>query len=189
MLRYLAASCHLKFGTKNKNDVDIILQNPMNIKKSIISQLLRKDYFYSFYTNSNAAVGGALHIPAGIRRCAELLLLDTECVRARPRPHLVERGQTCGCHSPDWHTLWLKTQPALTAGRWTGQKKNTRKRNNANIQSHRNFSSKYSGYCCLNAFPTFGLLEPKNPENEFVCPISIRGAVWKISSFPGQARA
>lgn len=66
-----------------------------------MSRLLKKDYFYSLNANSNAKVGGALHIPAGIRRCAELHLLDTECVRAKPRPHLVERGQTCGCRSPD----------------------------------------------------------------------------------------
>lgn len=67
----------------------------------ITSQLLKKDYFYTLYANSNATVGGALHIPVGIHRCAELHLLDMECVRAKPLPHLVERGQTCGCRSPD----------------------------------------------------------------------------------------
>ncbi len=46
-----------------------------------------------------------------------------ECAPAKPRPHLVGRGQTGERRSPDWHTLWPMRQLALTAERWTGQTK------------------------------------------------------------------
>lgn len=68
-------------------------------------------------------VGGASDIPEVGYKSAKLHLLDMECVQAKLRLRLVERGQICGRRNPGWHTPWPMREPDLMAGKWT--KKNT----------------------------------------------------------------
>lgn len=46
-------------------------------------------------------VGGASDIPEAGCKSATLHPLDMECVQAKLRPRLAERGQTCGRRNPD----------------------------------------------------------------------------------------
>lgn len=64
-------------------------------------------------------VGGASDIPEVGYKSATLRLLDMECVQAKLRLRLVERGQICGCRNPGSHTPWPMREPHLMAGKWT----------------------------------------------------------------------
>lgn len=95
-----------------------------NKTKKQADQLLL-DFFFMWLISCQfqSYNGRSCYIPGGGRRCAELHLLDMECVLAKPRPRLAERGRTGERCSPDWHTPWPMRQEALTAERLTANNK------------------------------------------------------------------